>query len=72
MMTLFGWTWDQWARAFAVIGFDGEDLHTALEVKREWTRRYSFPPGDFELEGVDFDMDHNAACALFNIPEGLR
>lgn len=69
IMTLMGWSWDQWAIAAARLGRpDQVTLENAARMRCQWQKQNMAQPGEVTLMGIQIPMDHEFACELFSLP----
>lgn len=67
-MQIYGWTINQWARAFAVFERKLDTLADAVEIQRDWLNKWGSPPTEQAIiAGVYRDMDYDAVTHLLEL-----
>ncbi len=77
-MTVFGWTFNQWANAAGVLGQHPKTLKAAAELRRDWLKRGGCAPSDQQViltpsHTEDLrNMNYEAAASVFElVPDDL-
>jgi len=67
-VTVYGWTFKQWASAAAIMGRSPDTRDGALDLRREWMCKWTEEPSeDPIIIGVDRPMDYIAAKKVFQV-----